>query len=240
MSDDKRDDAAWLLARERGQPGPAISEERVARYQRLEALVAELPATPIAPPVGLQERMRAKLDEASGELADVAATPLREHPAKHRRWVAPAAAAAAAAVALIVVLRARVPSPESPPTEPEIAIRVTPGDPNRSAPTEHAVGDQLIVEVVFRNRRGGELRVYDDEGIAQKICAAPGPGCHIESADDRITLVLSMTVKRRGALQAVLFVPALGRPSAGQEADLADAERAGIKVTPHHQPKYFH
>lgn len=43
---DDDDDQAWLLARERGQPGPAISEHRARRYAQLGRLIADLPAVP--------------------------------------------------------------------------------------------------------------------------------------------------------------------------------------------------
>ena len=49
MSEDERadhEDEAWLLARERGQPGPTVSEATAARYARLQALITDLPAIP--------------------------------------------------------------------------------------------------------------------------------------------------------------------------------------------------
>lgn len=45
---DEADDHAWLLARERGAPGPAISEARACRYAQLATLIADLPAVPAA------------------------------------------------------------------------------------------------------------------------------------------------------------------------------------------------
>src|SRR5688572_14480493 len=90
VSDDKRDDTAWLLARERGQRGAAIPEASAARYRRLEALVAELPATPIAPPPGWQQRMLAALDAMSDDpVGGAVTTPLPERRTGRRRWVVP-------------------------------------------------------------------------------------------------------------------------------------------------------
>src|SRR5437762_10951452 len=43
---DDEDDQAWLLARERGEPRPAISEVRARHYAQLSKLIAELPALP--------------------------------------------------------------------------------------------------------------------------------------------------------------------------------------------------
>lgn len=55
---------AWLLARERGEPGPLISHDIAARYARLEALLARLPPTldGIAPRRGWQARVFAEID----------------------------------------------------------------------------------------------------------------------------------------------------------------------------------
>lgn len=237
MSDDKSDDAGWLLARERGQPGPAISEERVARYQRLEALVAELPATPVTPPAGWQERLRKKLDEASGEAAESAATtPLGERRAKHRRWVVPAAVAAAAAVIVILMW-----PPPQDVADPTIVVSVVPVDSkrasNRGELTEHAVGGQLIVESVV-GTGGGELRLYNGDGAVQAICVLPSPVCHVESDGDRRTLRLKFLVDKAGVYRSVLFRPAPGKPSDGLDEDLARANDARIKVLLS-RPEYF-
>lgn len=40
------DELAWLLAIERGQAAPAVSEDIAARYRRLSSLIKELPAIP--------------------------------------------------------------------------------------------------------------------------------------------------------------------------------------------------
>jgi hypothetical protein len=58
------DDVAWLLARAKGEPGPKISRARAARYEKLEALISELPAKPdeAAPPPDWQDRVFAAID----------------------------------------------------------------------------------------------------------------------------------------------------------------------------------
>src|SRR5882762_562381 len=58
------DDVAWLLARAKRQPGPSISGPSAARYEKLEALIADVPATPAgaAAREAWQDRVRAAID----------------------------------------------------------------------------------------------------------------------------------------------------------------------------------
>lgn len=60
------DHAAWLFARESGQPGPAVSDATAARYAKLQALIADLPDTEagVAPRTGWQHNVFAALDAA--------------------------------------------------------------------------------------------------------------------------------------------------------------------------------
>jgi hypothetical protein len=50
---------AWLLACERGQPGPEVSDATAARYAQLKLLIATLPTTPadVAAGGGWQRRV---------------------------------------------------------------------------------------------------------------------------------------------------------------------------------------
>ena len=45
---DDDEDHAWLLARERGEPGPTIADARAGRYSQIGTLIADLPAMPAA------------------------------------------------------------------------------------------------------------------------------------------------------------------------------------------------
>ena len=114
------DDHAWLLARERGEPAPAISEARASRYAQLDTLIADLPATPAGTveDEGWEQDVLAAIDaEASRPAgpsriptATVTEGPLPKAPAapmRHRRRMATAAAvfAMAASAALVVFVR---------------------------------------------------------------------------------------------------------------------------------------
>jgi hypothetical protein len=75
-ADDERDHA-WLLARERGEPGPTISEIRAGHYAQLETLIADLSAVPAG---AVQRRnweqdVLAVIDAEVGRPADRSAAP---------------------------------------------------------------------------------------------------------------------------------------------------------------------
>src|SRR5690348_8616913 len=108
------DDHAWLLARERGQPGPAIDDARARRYGQLGSQIADLPALP-AGAVSREGWEQAVL--AAIDAKDPPAAVIEPPPKKHRRRVAAAAAFAMVACAAIVVLVRR---PGTPPDGPEV------------------------------------------------------------------------------------------------------------------------
>lgn len=112
------DDHAWLLARERGEPAPTISDARASRYAQLDTLIADLPDTPagIVEHEGWEQSVLAALDvEASrpasqSPIATVTDKPLPSAPTaatRRRRRMATAAAlfAMAACAALVVFMR---------------------------------------------------------------------------------------------------------------------------------------
>jgi hypothetical protein len=112
------DDHAWLLARERGEPAPAISEARASRYAQLGTLIADLPATPAGTieDEGWEHGVLAAIDadacRPAGQSPTPAVTdePLPKPPiaaTRHRRRMATAAAvfAMAASAALVVFMR---------------------------------------------------------------------------------------------------------------------------------------
>jgi hypothetical protein len=139
---DDEDDHAWLLARERGEPGPAISEVRARRYAHLGMLIAGLPALPAgtARRGGWEQAVLSAIDAEIGRPADQNGTspaavtdePRAKEPTTTRRRRRRAAAAAAAvcvmvaSVAIVVFTRRQeVPVRTS-------ALDVAPEQPGRS------------------------------------------------------------------------------------------------------------
>jgi hypothetical protein len=113
------DDHAWLLARERGEPRPAISAVRARHYARLGTLIAGLPDLPAGTVRrgGWERAVLSAMDAEIGQPADQNGTSSAEAaddpPAKaptttrkHRRraTVAAAVCVMAAAVAIVVLL----------------------------------------------------------------------------------------------------------------------------------------
>jgi hypothetical protein len=225
-------DAAWFLAREQGQPGPAIPESRALRYAQLEALFGELPSTPTAPPPGWHERMLAALDAATVTIpaSDAPAVESAAIPVPRKRfrgWVISLAAIAAALVIAILVHGwGGDPRTGPGPSYPVIAMTVEPAALHRGEP---GVGDTLVVHASLAGNP--ELRLYDADGNTQASCMAPGPGCRVEHAGDVTTLILSTPIRRLGMFRAFLFSAPLGAASAGLESDVAIANRSGIAVT---------
>lgn len=103
------EDHAWLLARERGEPGPAISDARARRYAQLGRLIADLP---VLPPAAVEQRgweqaVLAAIDADAGPSAGQGETPsiAATAAASARRRTATATAAmllVAAGVAVVV------------------------------------------------------------------------------------------------------------------------------------------
>jgi len=230
------DDAEWLLARERGVPGPNVSETTAARYERLQGLIQELPETPgdVAPRAGWQQAVFAAID-AEGDVA-VAARPtpdVEPHPRLTRRatllrWVALAAIAPLAAIAAILFLRPP-PGPD-PVAFATLGVEVVHGgDAHRS--DDPSVGDRMIVRGAVLG--AGELRVYDEDGAERARCSVPAADCVIERHESRTKLQLTMQLRAPGVLRPVLFAAPLTGPSAGLDGDVAAAGRVGISVITH-------
>jgi len=237
QGDNHDDEDDWLLARERGQPGPAVSDETAARYAQLQSLIKDLSATPagVASRVGWEQDVFAAIDAAEAEpeaprnLASLPPTnpaaPKRRSP-RSRRWGVTIASVATAAgvVILLAVYRHR-----GAPVVPTLAFEVQSGSRLQRGAAA-SVGDTLIVRGVVEG--SGELRIYDAAGAEQARCTAPAPGCTVERADKRTTLQLTMPLRATGALHAVLFAAPLGGPPRGIDLDLEAAIRAGIARTP--------
>lgn len=244
MSEREREDnedAAWLLARERGQSGSTVSDATKARYARLQALITDLPATPAGatPRAGWQQGVLAAIDGAEAEPdapSDPApsqpidgATPKRRN-TRPRRWAAAAAIfAVAAGVAIVLAVYRDGGGPDGLVAQPTIAFEVEPADrPHRSA--DPSIGDTLIVRAVVEGP--GELRIYDAAGVERARCTVPAPDCSIDRSGQRTMLRLTMLLRVPGALRAVLFAAPLGGPSGGMDADVEAAVRAAIARTP--------
>jgi hypothetical protein len=69
---DAAEDHVWLLARERGEPGPLISEARARHYAQLKRTIADLPAVPAAvtSSPGWEQAVLAAIDAESEPAAE--------------------------------------------------------------------------------------------------------------------------------------------------------------------------
>src|SRR5262245_47130039 len=123
VSDDGRDDddVAWLLAPGKGQPGPSISPDRAARYEKLEAMLAELPVTPGAatPSEGWQDRVLAAIDAEEAAQSQDGVGNIVRFVRRRRAWFAGIVSVAAAAIAIWFIIPP--PKPEPIPGRPQIA-----------------------------------------------------------------------------------------------------------------------
>jgi hypothetical protein len=228
------EDVAWLLARERGEPGPAISDATAARYARLESLIADLPRP------GWEQDVLAGIDAAEAERdAPIARAPAplcdpvppARMPTRPRRWALATAVFAAAAIVVILfaVYRGRGGAPAVLVAGSPLAFEVQPaGHAHRGS--DPSVGDTLIVRGEVEGT--GELRVYDETGVEQAHCTVPAADCSVERQGTRTTLRLTMVLRAPGTLSAVLFAAPLRGPSSGLDADVEAARRAGIALTP--------
>lgn len=237
---DRHDDEAWLLARERGESGPAISEAGAARYARLGALIAELPAAPagIAQRTDWQRQVLATID---AELdAERAAGNAREQPiTRRRRWPTAMIAAAASLVIVVGILASRRLWRGHVPVVPgdyvvDVTVESRGSTGHGSGPdrgTDAAVGDQLVIRGAAP--QDAELRVYDDAGVELARCASPGPDCSIERSGPQTVVRLTLAPRVRGVLRPVLFAPPTHQTSSGYDSDVAAAEAAGTQVIVH-------
>lgn len=227
MNSDEReddDDAAWLLARERG--APAGADPRAVRYAQLGSLIADLPASPAGaqPRAGWKRDVLAAIDAAE---ADDATVPR----GRWRRWATAAAGLAAAAAVILVVARHG-----DHAERPALAIRfdVAPGS-HAHRGSDASVGDTLVVRGALartgEHPPAGELRIYDAAGGEQARCVAASPSCTIERNAEETTLRLTMLLRAPGALRAVLFAPPRNTPSEGIDVDIETAQRLGVAVT---------
>lgn len=234
MSESQRedDDVAWLLARAQGQPGPSISENSAARYEKLEALLSDLPATPSGgtPRAGWQERVLAAIDDEEASRAASAAGRATVAGRRRTHWLVPvgmvAVAGAAAAVGTGLWLREGAPGVIA--IAPILDVHIEAAGSNLGAKTPAMVGDAMVVRGVVDG--AAELRVYDDEGVELARCVAPAQECSVTRSGTRTTFQLTMTLRVRGVFVPLLFAPPLAGPSAGLDLDLRAAGAASLDV----------
>ena len=182
------DDHAWLLARERGEPAPAISEARASRYAQLGTLIADLPATPAGTveDEGWEQDVLAAIDaEASRSAGPSPAPTVTDEPAprppivatRHRRRMATAAAvfAMAAGAALVVFTRgAPVATDEVDPrgsgSRPSDVTRGVHVEPGRLA-FDHAVEVRRSSGVALELRDGDTVMTGDRIRVSVRTSA---------------------------------------------------------------------
>lgn len=230
----------WLVARERGQPGPTVPDATAAEHARLQSLITDLPAAPEGATLDKdwQQGVFAAIDAAeakpgapspSARVPPVAsAIPERTRP-RPRRWMASAAVFAMAAVMTVTLVVYRYSGRGArSATEPRITSEIESANrPHRGS--DASIGDKLIVRGELAG--AGELRVYDDTGAELVRCTVPTPECSVERSDNRTTLQLTMVLRAPGALRAVLFSAPLGGPPGSINGDLEAATRARIAFT---------
>ena len=225
----------WLEARERGESAPPIPEQTAAKYAKLKSLLEDLPGLPagISLRPGWQESVLDAIDRGETELAPTEAVPQvrsietapRVRHRKQRAVVVASCVAAAAGIAVVVKLVT------TSAAAPELTIVAIASDgPTRSAPDVLMAGAKAIVRGVIDGP--GELRVYGEDDAELARCSETGPGCTVDRSDERTTLQLELVLPAQGPLHLVLLAAPLRGPSGGRARDLADAERAGIDVTP--------
>lgn len=231
VSDGRRedDDVAWLLARAKAQPGPSISETSASRYEKLEALLGDLPAAPAEtnPTQGWQARVLAAIDaEEAGRAASTARG--RRGARRWVPWLVPLGVAVVGAAAVGGVQWLRADAPRAIAMAPILEVRIEAAGSSLPAMAPAMVGDAVVARGSVEG--AGELRVYDDGGAELVRCAAPAADCSVTRFEGRSALQLTMTLRARGAFHPLLFAPPLPGPSAGLERDLEAARQASLDV----------
>lgn len=210
---DDGDDQAWLLARERGEPGPTVSDARARRYAQLETRIKDLPALP----AGTVQRpdweqgVLAVIDAEVGPPADRSDRPLPQRPAAmrtHRRRAAAAAAAFAmvAGVAIVVVLQrepGKAPARVSPaPERAEVTRGV--GEIHERLGVDPTVQVRASRTAAFRELRDGDT-VMTGDAIRASVTTSTDAYLYLAfCADQRVQMYPSQRGVRTRAGQRVV------------------------------------
>lgn len=232
------DDAAWLLARMRGE-SPAKEPSTAAAYAHLEGLLVDLPS--MAPPKGWKEDILRRADEAAssggvepvragaivpaetpvapvGARADV--IPLRR---RHRGWLiaGPTVAAAAATIGFFV-MRAGTVAPAL-----GVSYVVAAGDGITRGSGSAKLHDHL--RVTARLADAGALRVYRDDRVLVAECPRD-PVCTSRPTGKLTTHELDLALDAPGRYQVVLVVGDAPAATGRIGDDLAAARAAGATI----------
>ncbi len=245
-------DSDWLLARERGDDVSHVPAATRAIYDRLAALIKELPGQ--APSPGWKQQVLDALDdlpEHHGPPSGPAPEPPRApqapqaptspaaihpqgaqwHDAAIRgraTWMITGGAFASAATALVLVLAIRttdegVPAPFA--TMASVTIRRS-GGVHRSHGVN--IGDTLVVEA--QADRSIELRVYGDAGEPLARCNE-ATGCALGRSGGQRRFRLELALAAPGDVRTVLFIgDPIPPPSRDLASDLEAAERANVET----------
>jgi hypothetical protein len=233
---DDDDEDRWLLARERGEPGPAIADATAAKYTRLHSLIEDRPAVPAGfrPRSGWQQAVLDAIDRGEAEPTPAHSGTLpaqsidiasRQRTGNKRRIVTVACGlAVAASVTLALKMMRAEPSAELS------VIALATAQTTRGEPHELVAGGKAAVRGAIDGP--GELRVYDADDVELARCSVTGPDCTVERSGKRTELRLEVALRVAGPLHLVLFSAPIPGPSGGRAGDLEAANRAGILVKP--------
>ena len=215
------------MARAKGQPGPAISAARAARYEKLESLLAELPATPGAamPREGWQDRVLAAIDAEEAGVMPAATGDGVIGFVRRKRGVLVGIVGVAAAAAVVWALLGHD-RPELIAMAPVVRASVeTSGEPRRSMGAA-VVGDTLVARATVDGP--AELRVYNASQKEVARCATTTNDCKVARVGARTEISLRVRLDSRGTYTSMVFSPPLGGPSEGLDLDTVKASRAEI------------
>ncbi|HEY4242147.1 MAG TPA: hypothetical protein VGM88_20150 [Kofleriaceae bacterium] len=190
----------------------------------VEQLLADLPALPAeisdADAVAWEARVLASI-QARADEPEPSGTQMF---LARRRWLVwVGAAAMVAAVLLYLVLHhgGHAPVVAGGGSVGLVAVR----GPERHRTDNPAVGDTLLAEAI-----GGELRLYDRDGVELARCAVgTEPHCTVIGERREINLVAEST----GEYQSVQFQPALGGPAVPRADAMTAAHAAKLAIDYH-------
>lgn len=216
---DNEDDQEWLLARERGEPGPTVSDARARHYMQLRTLIKELPALPggtVRRPDWEQDVLAAIDGElgAPGHRSEPPPAaridrPLPQRQAAmrtHRRRAAAAAFAMLAGVVLVVVLQREHGKSPVGATPVDVRPEVTRGMhvARGRLGIEHAVEVRASSTAAFRELHDGDT-VMSGDAIRASVTTSTDAYLYLAfCADQRVQMYPSQRGVRTRAGARVL------------------------------------
>lgn len=253
-------DEAWLLARARGEPFEHPDPERAAAYLRLEQALAELPLSKA--PEGWEAKVleaiaseegrsgqAAGAESAVGAPAEVASQSRRDASPKGRapvgretvarlqsvlrHWLTRGSPWVLAVAALALLWGyGRSKEGDTAAEAGELAVNVLPGPLSRGLRSKGGVARGSSLAITGVPVGGGEIRVYRDRRELMLRC--PGEaGCSRAREGGRDVLRGELTLGSSGSYRVLLLSGAnVPPPSGSEDADLAAAAAAGVKIRP--------